>query len=149
MIKEEDIKKNLVVYYVKDIDSCPEKGKITGELKDDIIGSATDHPTIVKYINKIEWQCYVNEKGQKIDSPYYWGSVSGAPLEKLFYTAEDAYEYKENSIKEARNEWSEETDTLEKLLNFPLKHTISGEDCYWQARYFYEDRIKEYLENNK
>ena len=143
----ENPKNGQTVYFIENLDTPIIKGQlISNAIREDIIGAATDHPQVVKRY-QIDKQYYVDEYGNRLDS-YGWGEFNWgvyAPIEKTFATAKEAAVYLKKAEKEQTDEWMEETNTLEGLLNFPLKYAVSGDEPYWFAQQFYKKRIKDFI----
>jgi hypothetical protein len=64
-------------------------------------------------------------------------------------TAKEAYDEKNAEINDCLQRWNDQTSTLRGLLRFPLYNDIAFENGSYRAREFYENKIEEYLKNNK
>ena len=145
MIEEKDVKEGQIVYYYWTIDSCIEKGVITDPKFFDIHRMNM----YLRCVSNIRWTAYVDKEGNEIDKEHHIDYDRGISLGNLFLTAEEAYKAKDAELNRLHDHWNICTSTLRGLLEFPLINNLSGEDASWEARKFYQDRIEEYLKNNK
>ena len=145
MIEDAEIKKGLVVYHYRDIDSCIEKGIISDAKFYDICR----RDFYLRCVTQINWVAYVDKAGNEIDSEHFMSYSSDARLGDLYLTAKEAYDEKNAEINDCLQRWNDQTSTLRGLLRFPLYNDIAFENGSYHAREFYENKIEEYLKNNK
>lgn len=78
----------------------------------------------------------------KLGEPVY-GTV-GVPLENIFETHKQALEeYKQRSASKIA-EYESQMKTLDDMIVFAFTHVIVGDDCDWDAKKAYENRMKSF-----
>lgn len=143
------IEKDQTIFYYRSIFEPVETAIVEDPtIRQDCIGAATDHPKYLALISRVHFENLVHED-LTIDKDHYFGASGAALLSNCFETPEEAWASKKVEIEKYKAELTAEITDLKSLLNFPLKHTLYGEDANYFAIEVYNEAVKNILKNYK